>query len=247
MEANIEGRPIFGTSRPPGGEPKIEVFGTQEGDVLIQPYSGGFGYGMLRANVVPLRKIKYRINFIFTDRVPARRGRREIPERKPTRTQSEAKNHVKVANIFLRQAGLELIPDDSAEVALRAGNNQIGLAVLDPRVVTATRATIGSPPAVEPGHFDVKVNDQSMTFHASVIGDSLRAVRVNARNEVIVFAYSCTDRRRRCTCGHRRESDKPRSQCQARSSQAIRQISQGQWNPVFVAHPKNRYSPGRTC
>lgn len=38
---------------------KIQVFGTQEGDVLIQPYSGGFGYGMFRATVVPLKKVKY--------------------------------------------------------------------------------------------------------------------------------------------------------------------------------------------
>jgi hypothetical protein len=97
---------------------KIEVFGTAEGDVLIQPYSGGFGYGMFRANVVTLRKIKYRVNFIVTDEVPARPGRRRIPARAPTRTHTQARDHIKVANVYLRQAGIELIPDDSVLVLI---------------------------------------------------------------------------------------------------------------------------------
>jgi hypothetical protein len=33
---------------------KIQVHGVTEGDVLIQPYSGGFGYGMIRTHVVPI-------------------------------------------------------------------------------------------------------------------------------------------------------------------------------------------------
>jgi hypothetical protein len=85
-----------------------------------------------------------------------------------------------VANVYLRQAGIELIPDDSVLVPV---SDQIGSSSLDRRVVSA------APVSAEPGHFDVKVNDQNMTFGAAVTSDALRAIRVNARNEVIVFAY----------------------------------------------------------
>jgi hypothetical protein len=35
---------------------KIQVLGATEGDVLIQPYSGGYGYGMIRSKVSPSRR-----------------------------------------------------------------------------------------------------------------------------------------------------------------------------------------------
>jgi hypothetical protein len=150
---------------------KIEIFGTKQEDVLIQPYSGGFPYGLYRAHVIPLHKVKYRINRIFTTGAGAR---------VPTSSHDDAKKHVKVMNIYLRAAGIEMVPDDSAEIATSAGNKKIGLPTLDSKVVTVTK--------VSDGHFDVEVNDVALTFNATS-SDSVAAIRINARNEVISFAY----------------------------------------------------------
>ncbi len=161
---------------------KIQIAGTNDfpGDILVQPYSGGFGYGMFRTNVAPLRKVKYRVNRIFTDVVAPAPGKPGIPARIPTRSHNDAKNHIKMMNIYLRQMGLEMIPDNSAELATTAGNPLIGLAKLDKHIVTVTR--------IEAGHFDVKVNRQRFTFATTnTQGDD--TIRLNARNEVIVFAY----------------------------------------------------------
>jgi hypothetical protein len=138
---------------------KIQVFGVQAGDVLIQPYSGGYGYGMYRANVVPISKIKFRINRIFTKAQAAQAlqpafaalpvqaaqpafpggggvapqpavpdlaavdARPVIPAtavrvaHAPTASHASAQLHMQVVNIYLRQTGIEMVPDDSAEVA----------------------------------------------------------------------------------------------------------------------------------
>jgi hypothetical protein len=170
---------------------KIEVFGVSQGDVLIQPYSGGFGYGMFRANVAQLRKIKYRVNRIFTKTVapvPASPGKPGKPGRTahaPTGTHATAKDHIKVTNIYLRQLGVELIPDDSAEMAGKPpnANPKAGLAVTDPHIVAITRDSAG--------HFDVEVDVESLTFRAQDGGNlhAEGAVRINARNEIITIAY----------------------------------------------------------
>jgi hypothetical protein len=138
---------------------KIQVFGVNAGDVLIRPYSGGYGYGMYRANVVPISKIKFRINRIFTRAqaaqalkpafaaLPAQAAQPAFPggggvapqpavpdlaavdarpvipavaarvAHQPTASHASAKLHMQVVNIYLRQAGIEMVPDDSAEVA----------------------------------------------------------------------------------------------------------------------------------
>lgn len=138
---------------------KVNVVGGALGDILIQPYSGGYGYGMIRAHVVPIKKVKYRINRIFTKahtgqaavgplpgfpeqapqppfpggggvapqpgvpalpKVDPRPPQPLIPARSahaPTSSHAEAAIHIKIANIFLRQVGVSMIPDDSAEVA----------------------------------------------------------------------------------------------------------------------------------
>jgi type VI secretion system secreted protein VgrG len=184
--AKYEGKADFRNDEAAKRGTKIEVFGSQQGDVLIQPYSGGYGYGMFRANIVPLKKLKYRICRLFTKEkpaVPASPGvaaKPKIPARNPTGTHDDAKKHVAVMNIYLRMAGIEMVPDDSAEAASSAGNNKVGLAALDPKVVAVTK--------VSNGHFDVEVNDQALTFKASN-SDSLAAIRINTRNEVICFAY----------------------------------------------------------
>ena len=159
---------------------KIQIFGTKEGDVLIQPYSGGFGYGMFRANVVTLKKIKYRASRIFIKAKPPAPPNPAVIGRKPTAEHSDIEKHFKVVNIYLRPAGIEMIPDDSAEVASNTGNNKVGQTALDAKVVTVTKA--------KNGHFDVEVNDPAMTFQAAD-GDERGAIRVNTRNEVVSFAF----------------------------------------------------------
>ena len=245
---------------------KIQVFGKTEGDIMVEPYSGGYGYGMLRAHVVSFKKLKYRVNRILTKAqaakalvpaqaaltvqvevpacaapklpivpalaaVPAIPATPAVPARAahaPTQSHDEAKLHIKIVNIYLRQMGFELIPDDSAEkanplvaakaavpavaaqpaiagqpavpasgrpavpvrpavqarpavpaVAASAGNTKVGLSTLDPKVVSVT--------LVEPGHFDVEVTDETLTFNNNP--DQYSAIRINARNEVISFAY----------------------------------------------------------
>jgi hypothetical protein len=173
---------------------KIQVFGSAEGDVLIQPYSGGYGYGMFRAHVVPPTQIKYRISRIFVTAkpmVPAVGATPAVPAviaRTPTASHADAKKHVKVMNIYLRGAGIEMIPDDSAEVARppvfgpppARGNPIVGLAALEPKVVAVTQ--------VENGHFDVEVTGGELTFQASNV-NARSAIRLNARNEIISLAY----------------------------------------------------------
>jgi hypothetical protein len=173
----------------------IEVFGEKEGDVLIQPYSGGFPYGMFRSKVVKLRRIKYRVNRISTNAKPAvppahgKPGKPAVPAHGPTRSHADALNHIKLTNLYLRPVGLELIPDTSTDVASQAHTLTIGTAATDPRVVSATQAANGTTPI--PGHFDIVVNRISMTFRAQNFGPDSAAssIHINARNEVVTFAY----------------------------------------------------------
>ncbi len=260
---------------------KIQVFGTQQGDVLIQPYSGGYGYGMFRANAVPIRKVKYRINRIFTTvqaaiplqpalpalpavtAQPAFPGTTGIPAQPavpalaavavrpsvpaiparvahtPTASHAEALLHIKIVNVYMRQAGIELIPDDSAEMssAARVARPALPAVVAQPAILaqvatpalpaTGTTPAVAAQPAVaarqavpalpampevkvsavnpkvgqasldqkilkitqvQAGHFDVEVDDINLTFNASS-PNSRDAIRINARNEIVSFAY----------------------------------------------------------
>jgi hypothetical protein len=90
-----------------------------------------------------------------------------------------------MTNVYLRQLGIELIPDNSNEVARKTGNPSIGVAATDAHVVSVTKSPLSD------GHFDVVVDQISLTFRAQDTGNSAGdgAVRVNARNEVITFAY----------------------------------------------------------
>jgi hypothetical protein len=71
---------------------------------------------------------------------------------------------------------LPAVPAKAATVA----NNKIGKAALDNFVEQATQ--------VNPGFFDVEANITGLTFAASD-PRSLDAIKINARNEVICFAY----------------------------------------------------------
>lgn len=173
---------------------KIQAFGSEEGDVLVQPYSGGYGFGMFRTHVVPLKKVKYRISRIFVSAkpaVPASPGVPAVPAviaRIPTASHDDAKKHVKVMNIYLRGAGIQMIPDDSGEVGKPPtpgrppgrGNSGIGLATLEPKIVAVTK--------VENGHFDVEVTTGDLTFQSNA-ANARSAIRINARNEIISLAY----------------------------------------------------------
>ena len=165
---------------------KIQVFGTQPGDVLIQPYSGGYGFGMFRANVVPIHRVKFRVNRILTKAQVATPAVAALPEQKaqpafpgtagvpaqpavphlpavaartataaraartPTTSHAEAALHIKVTNIYLRQAGIEMIPDDSAEVAspTRAATAGLPAVAAQPAIAAqpATPALAGIAP-----------------------------------------------------------------------------------------------------
>jgi Putative peptidoglycan binding domain len=169
----------------------IEVFGVDggEGDVLIQPYSGGFGYGMFRTTVVKLRKVKYRVNRISSVAIPGKPGKPAQDAHDPRFDHVDYLEHIKMTNLYLRQIGILLIPDDSTDVATKAGTPTIGTEKTDSHVVSVTQAKIGGTPV--PGHFNVFVDAPSMTFLAPNFGPTGAegAVQVNARNEIITFAY----------------------------------------------------------
>src|SRR5262249_206611 len=114
----------------------------------------------------------------------ARAASATVDGRGPTASHADAWLHIKVANMYLRQAGIEIIPDDSAEMASSAGNNKVGLAALDSKVVAVTKHS--------DGHFDVEVNDETLTFGGSA-NDVRSAMRINTRNEIISLAYVNSD------------------------------------------------------
>lgn len=157
---------------------EIQVHGTARGDVLIQPYSGGFGFGMLRVHAIENHRVKFRVNRILFKGNPA--ATPPVPARLPTASIDDAKRHIALVNIYMRQAAIELVPDDSAEVASNAGNDKVGQASLDPRVVTVTK--------VANGFFDVEVDRANLVF-ATTANRAREAIRINCRNEVMSFAY----------------------------------------------------------
>ncbi len=172
------GKAKFMNSEPAKRGLVVQVHGTDLGDVLLEPYSGGYGYGMFRAHVVPLHQVKFRVNRILFKGNPT--ATPPILARAPTATTADAKKHIKVANIYLRQAAIELIPDTSIEVASKTGNNKVGRSSLDPRVVAVTR--------VDPGFFDVEVDRANLVFGTNGTR-AKHGIQINSRNEVVTFAY----------------------------------------------------------
>src|SRR5438552_7849356 len=118
-------------------------------------------------------------SYRLTGASPAVPAKPAIKERKPVASHDDAKKHIKVVNLYLRTAGIELIADNSGEMASSAGNAKVGQATLDPKVVAVTK--------VSDGHFDVEVNDRILTFKATR-SDAIDAIRINARNEIVSFA-----------------------------------------------------------
>jgi hypothetical protein len=188
-KAKYEGRADFLSDEASKRGKKIQIAGGAIGDVLVQPYSGGFGYGMFRTHVNKLRQIKFRVNRVFTKTVaavlpsPGKPGKPGRTGHVPSRSHADAGRHIQIVNIYLRQVGIQLVEDDSTEVASKTGNNNVGVAAIDPHVVAVTR--------VSAGHFDVEVDLNSMVFRAADFGNTAAdgAIRVNTRNEIISFAY----------------------------------------------------------
>ena len=69
-KAKYEGKADFLNDEKSKRGTKIQIAGSVVGDILVQPYSGGFGYGMFRSHVNSIHKIKYRVNRISTNAVP---------------------------------------------------------------------------------------------------------------------------------------------------------------------------------
>ena len=186
-KAKYEGKADFLAGEPARRGTKIQIAGQalgSPGDILVEAWSGGFPYAMFRSHVIEIRRLKYRVNRIRTNAVAATATKPAILAHGPTRSHADALRHIKVANIYLRQIGIELIQDTSADVAAPPpGNPRVGLADTDRRVVSVAAA------AGTTGHFDVFVSDLRMTFRASDAPGADRAVRVNTRNEIIAFAY----------------------------------------------------------
>jgi hypothetical protein len=157
---------------------KIQVHGTAAGDVLIQPYSGGFAYGMLRVRALDNHQVKFRVNRILFKGNPT--ATPPVPARLPTASVADAQKHIQLVNIYLRQAAIELVPDNSAEMASKTGNNKVGQASLDPRVVAVTK--------VADGFFDVEVDRANLVF-GTTANRARDGIRINCRNEVMSFAY----------------------------------------------------------
>jgi hypothetical protein len=144
---------------------------------------------MFRATVLPLRQIKYRINRIFTQFVAPAPGRPGRAAHAPTRSHVDAARHIDVANIFLRQVAVQLIPDNNTQVAARPpGNAVIGQSGLDRFVVAVTAGAGAAAGTTVPGGFDVEVNNVGLTFRATDFASG-QAIQINARNEIITFAY----------------------------------------------------------
>jgi hypothetical protein len=147
----------------------VMVYGVAAGEILIEADYGWKNKAKFRAVVVDLKQIKFRVNRIICG------------GQAPKPSVADIKKHIRVANIYLRQIGIKMVPDDSAEVASSAGNLKVGTHLTDRRVVSITK--------VEDGFFDVTVNHADMTRTLADLVAQKKAIRVNAMNEIFNIAY----------------------------------------------------------
>jgi hypothetical protein len=172
---------------------RVRIYGTMPGEIRIDADYGWINKASFRANVVNLRKLKFRVSRI------------KCGASEPTFGMDQIRKHVRMANFYLRQIGVKLVPDDSTEVATSTGNAKIGdpgvlgapavpatpttPASLAVAAVPGTDAKVVTVKLVDPGFFEVEVNDPNMTVTAGVVPDMINAIRVNAKNEIINLAY----------------------------------------------------------
>ncbi|SRR6266851_740882 len=148
---------------------QVMVYGVVPGEILIEADYGWTNKAKFRAVVVELKQVKFRVSRIICGGLA------------PKPSVADIKKHIRVANIYLRQVGIKMVPDDSAEVAAHAGNLKVGTPLTDKRVVSVTK--------VEDGFFDVKVNHTDMTRTLADLVAQKKAIRVNAMNEIFNIAY----------------------------------------------------------
>lgn len=179
-----DGDARFMNTEPSKRGTKIQVHGQTTGDVLIEPYSGAYGYGMIRAHVIPIQQIKYRVTRVVTSAqaakpavpaqpalpaqialpatatlpavpalaaVPARPAQPAVVARAahvPTCSHAETKLHMKISNIFLRQIGVEMIPDNSVAMVspVRMASSALPAQAAQPAL--APQAAVPASPGV---------------------------------------------------------------------------------------------------
>jgi hypothetical protein len=148
---------------------QVMVYGVTAGEILIEADYGWDNKAQFRAIVVELKQVKTRVNRILCDSLG------------PKPVLADIKKQIRIANIYLRQVGVKLVPDDSTEVASSSGNLKVGTALTDPRVMSVNM--------LETGFFDVVVNHLDMTRTLADDVAQKKAIRVNAINEVFNISY----------------------------------------------------------
>lgn len=142
---------------PPRGR-RILVFGTAAGEVRLECRFKGALFGTYRALVASIRRIPCRCNILNGT----------TADSTPRATPNDVKNHVDIANRFMRQMGLELTLD------------------------TSTARTNGATATGIPGIFRIRV-PRGRTRRASQASID-RATHMNHRPSVMNFAYIHSDR-----------------------------------------------------
>ena len=153
---------FFGPGSTPDGchshGTKVMVYGTgtAEGEVLLEMRFQGALFATYRALVLPVRQIRYRANIL-----------NGLSGSQPRSRPEHVRDHILIANRFLRQMAIELVPDPDDTV------------------------TDGAEPTEFPGIFRIRVA-QGVTRNIPV-GDWPRATRLNYRQGVFNFAYIHSD------------------------------------------------------
>ncbi|MHC4093224.1 MAG: hypothetical protein ACYSVY_23640, partial [Planctomycetota bacterium] len=142
------------------GDPKgrkVMVYGTSEGEVRLEVRFKGTLFATYRALVRNLRQVPCRCNILNGS----------SNDSTPRVTPDDCKNHVDLANRFLRQAGLQLTLD------------------------TSPRRTNGATATAHPGIFRISV-PRGWSRDLDGAGAE-RATRLNYRDNVMNFAYVHSD------------------------------------------------------
>ena len=130
---------------------KVMVYGKQEGDVVLRVSFQGSLFAEYRAVVGAIRQVPFRVNILNHGGSSPQCG----PQ--------DAENHIAIANRFLRQAGIELVPD------------------------TNTTLTNG---ATTTGHDGIyRINSVGLNRTRNVAGSHPMSCRLNHRSNVLNVQY----------------------------------------------------------
>jgi hypothetical protein len=156
---------------------KVLVYGTKAGEVVLEAEYGGIYKAKFRALVAPLTQFRFRVSRLST----AAAG--------PRPSVGDIKKHIRIANIYLRQVGIKLVPDHSTDVASARGSPRAGYPELNHLIKNISRADVG--------FFEVELQDTDEgNLFVKIPGDPhikaryrQNAVRINAVNEIINISY----------------------------------------------------------